>query len=326
MARYRHGAHSVLPLAAVGVVLAGVVSGSGRTTPSTTVGGCPVYPANNYWNARVTQLPVSSHSDAWMSHMSPDSYLHPDFGPSFGQQPVPYGIPITLVDDSHPKVDVTFRYRHESDSVPYPLGADTRIEGGRRSTGDRHALVLDTSTCELYETWHTRLVDGRWQAGSGATWDLRSNALRRDGFTSADAAGLPILPGLLRLHEVEGTKLVTHAIRFTTDVTQQRHIWPARHDAGTMTGPDYPPMGARFRLKAGFSLTGYRHDTVVVLKAMKTYGLVLADNGSPWFFGGTSERGWPRGLLDELKTIPASAFEAVDTRPLEVRHNSGATR
>jgi len=325
MARYRHRAPGVLPLAAVGVVLVGVVSGSGRMTPSTTVGDCPVYPTNNYWNARVTQLPVASHSDAWMSHMSPGSYLHPDFGPSYGQQPVPYGIPITLVDDSHSKVDVTFRYRHESDRVPYPLGADTRIEGGRRSSGDRHALVLDTSTCEPYETWHTRLVDGHWHAGSGATWDLHSNALRRDDFTSADAAGLPILPGLLKVHEVEGTGRVTHAIRFTTDVTEQRHIWPARHDAGTTTSSDYPPMGARFRLQAGFSMTGYRPDTVVVLKAMQTYGLVLADNGSPWFFGGTSERGWPSGLLDELKTIPASAFEAVDTRPLEVRHNSGAT-
>lgn len=295
-------------------------------TSTDELGGCPVYPRNNYWNAPITELAVSGHSDAWMSHMSPDSLLHPDFGPSYGQQPIPYGIPITVVDASHAKVPVTFQYRDESDRVPYPLGSDTKIEGGWRSSGDRHALVLDTSTCELYETWHTRLVDGTWHAGSGATWDLGSNALRRDGWTSADAAGLPILPGLLRLHEVEVAGLVTHAIRFTTDVTRERHIWPARHDAGSTTSTGYPPMGARFRLKASFPLTGYRADTVVVLEAMKTYGLVLADNGSPWFFGGTSERGWPSGLLDELKTIPAKAFEAVNTRALEVRRNSGATR
>lgn len=290
------------------------------------VGGCPVYPRNNYWNVSVADLPVSEHSDAWMSHMSPGSLLHPDFGPSYGQQPIPYGIPVTVVDGGHAKVDVRFQYRDESDRVPYPRGSDTGIEGGRQSSGDRHAVVVDTSTCTLYETWHTRLVDGRWHAGSGATWDLRSNALRPDGWTSADAAGLPILPGLLRLHEVEGTGRVAHAIRFTTDITQQRHLWPARHDAGSTASADYPPMGARFRLKAGFSTTGYRADTVVVLRAMKTYGLVLADNGSPWYFGGTAEKGWPPGLLDELKTIPASAFEAVNTRPLEVRHNSGATR
>lgn len=300
-------------------------SAADALTAASAVAGCPVYPTNNYWNTPITQLAVSSHSDAWMSHMSADSNLHPDFGPSYGQQPVPYGIPLTLVDGTHRKVAVKFRYRAESDLVRYPLGSDTKIEGGSNSTGDRHALILDTSRCELYETYDTHKTDGTWYAGSGATWNLGSNALRPDGWTSADAAGLPILPGLLRLREVEVAGRVTHAIRFTTDITQQRHIWPARHDAGSMSSADYPPMGARFRLKASFPLDGYRPDTLTVLKAMKTYGLVLADNGSPWFFGGTPERGWPSGLLDELKTIPASAFEAVNTRPLEVRHNSGAT-
>lgn len=297
----------------------------GRPAVAARIGGCPVYPQNNYWNASVADLPVSTHSAAWLSTMSPDSDLHPDFGPSYGDSPVPYGIPITLVDGDHAKVDVTFQYDDESDHVPYPLGSDTKIEGGRRSNGDRHALIVDTATCQLYELWHTRLVNGTWHAGSGATWSLRSNALRPDGWTSADAAGLAIVPGLLRLHEVEVTGRVTHAIRFTTDFSQQRHIWPARHDASSDANPDYPPMGARFRLKADFPTSGYRADTVAVLAAMKTYGLVLADNGSPWFFGGTAERGWPSGLLDELKTIPASAFEAVNTRPLMVRRNNGAT-
>lgn len=323
--------------ASVIACLACSTSTPARATPTTAppaatssqdgrVGGCPVYPQNNYWNASVAELPVDSHSADWLSNMSPDSLLHPDFGPSYGEQPVPYGIPVTLVDGDHAKVDVEFQYDGESDHVPYPLGDDTRIEGGRRSSGDRHALIVDTSTCRLYETWHTRLVDGQWHAGSGATWDLHSNALRPDGWTSADAAGLAILPGLLRLHEVEVVGTVQHAIRFTTDVTQERHIWPARHDAGSTGSDAYPPMGARFRLKADFPTSGYRADTLVVLDAMKTYGLVLADNGSPWFFGGTAERGWPSGLLDELKTIPAAAFEAVDTSSMMVRRNSGATR
>ncbi len=288
------------------------------------VGGCPVYPKNNYWNTPVTQLGVDPHSDAWMSHMSPDSFLHPDFGKSYGEQPVPYGIPITLVDDSHPTVPVTFDYDGESDHVPYPFGDDTVIEGGRNRPGDKHADVVNTSTCELYETWNTRVHDNNWHAGSGATWDLRSNALRRDGWTSADAAGLPVLAGLLRYGEVEVAGQVNHAIRFTTDVTQTAHIWPARHDAGSKSSDSYPPMGARFRLKADFPTSGYRADTVVVLQAMKTYGLVLADNGSPWYFQGSADHRWPAALLDELKSIPASAFEAVDTHPMEIRHNSGA--
>lgn len=287
------------------------------------VGGCRVFPANNYWNTPITKLEVDKHSADWLSHMSPGSNLHPDFGPSYGQQRVPYGIPITVVDDSHVKVPVHFRYGEESDPGPYPLGDDTRIEGGRNSNGDRHAIVVDSSTCDLYETWLTREVDGSWRAGSGAIWDLTSNHLRRDGWTSADAAGLAILPGLLRYGEVERAGLVTHAIRFTTDETQTKHIWPARHDAGSTSSPSYPPMGARFRLMASFPTSGYRPDTLAVLHAMKTYGLVLADNGSPWYFQGTADKRWPSALLDELKTIPANAFEAVDTAPMEVRHNSG---
>ncbi len=262
--------------------------------------------------------------------MSPASDLHPDFGKSYGEQPVPYGIPITLVDNTHPTVPVTFRYKSQSDQVRYPLGADTKIEGGRGSAGDKHAVILNTSTCELYETWDTRLVGDQWHAGSGATWDLHSNALRRDGWTSADAAGFPILPGLLRYDEVEVTGDVTHAIRFTTDLTQTAHIWPARHDAGSQPGDDYPPMEARFRLRADFPLTGYRADTVVVLKAMQTYGLVLADNGSPWYFQGTADHRWPSGLLDELEVDPRqrvpSGGHVVDGDPPQQRRRPPTTR
>ena len=257
--------------------------------------------------------------------MSPHTLLHPDFGPSYGAQPVPYGIPVTIVDHAHARVHVRFTYAGESDKVRYPFGSDTRIEGGAHASGDRHVIVVDRSTCRLYETWNTRHTSSGWHAGSGATWLLTSNHLRRDGWTSADAAGLPILPGLLRLDEVR-RGYVDHAIRFTTDVTDRRHIWPARHDAGSVSNRAFPPMGARFRLKASFRLHGYRADTRVVLRAMKRYGLVLADNGSPWYFQGRASAKWPSGLLDQLKTIPASAFEAVDTAPLRVSRDSMVTK
>jgi hypothetical protein len=180
-------------------------------------------------------------------------------------------------------------------------------------------------TCRLYETWDTRVTGNRWRAGSGATWSLTSNALRRNTWTSADAAGLPILPGLLRWNEVR-TGPVRHAIRFTTDVTSRHHLWPARHDAGSRDSLAYPPMGARFRLKAAYPLTGYGVYARRVLVAMKHYGLVLADNGSPWYFQGERNTGWPPGLIEALKRVPASAFVAVDTSPTRVGWNFAATR
>ncbi|MGI8434098.1 MAG: hypothetical protein ACR2LE_05095 [Nocardioidaceae bacterium] len=285
-----------------------------------------MFPPNNYWNADVSTLPVLARSHQWLSHVSPRSNLHPDFGPSYGEQPVPYGIGVTVVNGGHQRVHVRFRYASESDYVRFPLGADTLIEGGRHADGDRHAVVVDRSRCRLYETFATYVRQGRWRAGSGATWSLSSNKLRPQGWTSADAAGLPILPGLLRYREVEVLRRVDHAVRFTTDVTDRRHVWPARHDAGSVSNRAYPPMGARFRLRAGFSLHGSHRDTAAVLGGMKRYGLVLADNGSPWFFQGEASARWPSGLLDELKTIPAQAFVAVDTARLRVRPGSAATR
>ena len=208
----------------------------------------------------------------------------------------------------------------------YPLGSDTKIEGGWKADGDRHALVVDRKTCMLYETFATkRSSSGKWRAGSGATWSLRSNKLRPDGWTSADAAGLPILPGLLRLGEVKRGN-VDHAIRFTTDTTDDSHVWPARHDAGSVSDPSYPPMGAWFRLRSSFPVSSYRADTRTILRAMQRHGMVLADNGSPWYFQGARTPRWPSALLDELKSIPASAFEAVDTSSLRTSANSGATR
>jgi hypothetical protein len=324
------GARVVGTLAAAltaGLTLSTVATGATATAPTISrlpKTPCHVFSTDNYWHADISGLPVNRHSAQWLRHMSPSSRLHPDFGPSYGAQPVPYGIPVTIVGASHAKVRVHFTYRSESDHLRYPLGTDTRIEGGKRASGDRHAIVVDKSTCRLYETWNTRKTNSGWHAGSGATWLLTSNKLRPDGWTSADAAGLPILPGLLRLDEVKHG-YVDHAIRFTTDVTDRRHIWPARHDAGSVSNHAYPPMGARFRLKASFSLKGYRADTKVVLRAMKRYGLVLADNGSPWYFQGRASGKWPSGLLDQLKTIPASAFEAVNTASLRVAAGSMAT-
>jgi hypothetical protein len=285
---------------------------------------CRVFPADNYWHADIRDLPVHPRSRQWLSHMSTDRDLHPDFGPSYGAGP-DYGIPVTVVGHAHRRVRVRFDYASESDRVRYPLGGDTRIEGGRGSAGDKHAVVVDKGACKLFETWNTRVSGGHWRAGSGAVWSLRRNDLRPDGWTSADAAGLPILPGLLRWNEVKARR-VDHAIRFTTDVTSRHHLWPARHDAGSRDSLAYPPMGARFRLRAGFPTRGFSGGARAVIRAMKTYGLVLADNGSSWFFQGERNRHWPDRLVADLKRIPASAFVAVDTSGLKVSDDSAQVR
>jgi len=286
---------------------------------------CQIFPASNYWHADVSRLKVHPRSAQWMSHMQASTRrLHADFGPAYGEQPVPYGIPITVVNGAT-RVPVRFWYVSESDRVRYPLSTKTRIEGGWSASGDRHAIVVDAATCQLFETWDTHNYASGWYAGSGAVWSLKSNALRKAGWTSADAAGLPILPGLLRYDEVARGH-VDHAIRFTTNVTNRAYIWPARHQAGSVTNQNYPPMGARFRLKASYDISGYPYSARVVLKAMKTYGLVLADNGSPWYFQGTSDTRWTGGIVEALGRVPASAFEAVDTSPLRVSLDSAQAR
>lgn len=299
------------------------VSGTSKKLPGTK---CRVFPANNYWHADISALPVNARSAQWMAHTdAADTDLHPDFGPSFGEQPVPYGIPVTIVKGKPKKVKVKFGYSDESDHRKYPLNRKTKIEGGASASGDRHAIVVDARTCTLYETWDTHKRASGWYAGSGAVWSLKSNALRPAGWTSADAAGLPILPGLLRWDEIQSGK-VDHAIRFTVEETSNSYLWPARHRAGGSDDLAYPPMGARFRLKAGFDLSGYSAQARTVLTAMAHYGLVLADNGSNWYFQGTSDSRWPDSLISELKGIPASAFEAVDTSSLQGGANSGRVR
>lgn len=238
--------------------------------------------------------------------------LHPDFGPPA------YGIPFDVVGSGHAKVRLRFTYASESDRGPYPFGPDIRVEGG----SDRHALIIDESDCTLYELFGADWNGGNPRAGSGAVFDLASNALRPSGWTSADAAGLPIFPGLLRWDEVHAGR-VDHAIRFTAACTRRAYLWPARHQAGNAE-PKCPPMGARFRLKPGFSAAGFGRAAKVIVRAMKHYGLILADNGSDWYFQGTADPRWTNAMLDQLKSIPAGAFVAVDESGCRVKPNSAA--
>jgi hypothetical protein len=302
-------------LLAAGLTVTGTAAG-GVPLPGTPA-GCPLFPADNVWHADVSRLPVHARSADWITSMGgPDRRLHPDFGPNGDAQP--YGIPYSVVPGTTEKVAVSFDYADESDAGPYPFGPATPIEGG----SDAHALVVDKDRCVLYELYAADWNGGHPTAGSGAIWDLRSNALRPSGWTSADAAGLPILPGLLRRDEVAAGE-VDHAIRLTAARTDRRFVWPARHQAGSASDPSLPPMGAWFRLKAGIDISRFRPDTQVVLRAMQRHGVIVGDNGSNWYFTGTSEPGWDTALLDQLKTIPAGAFEAVDASGLMADPNSG---
>jgi hypothetical protein len=326
----RHRIAGPVACVAAGVMWLGLVVGVSPSTASagTPVPGapnCPMFPADNVWNTPVAGLPVNPNSAAWMSSMDASTTnLHPDFGPS-GDPSNPYGIAYTVVSPSQPQVPITFQYADESDPGPYPFSASTPIEGGQQSTGDRHAIMVNPATCTLYELWDAQYNASGSTAGSGAIWNLKSNALRPAGWTSADAAGLPILPGLLRDDEVQ-SGVITHAIRMTAEATDTSYLWPARHEAGTSSNPNLPPMGARFRLKAGYNISGYSPQAQVVLRAMQQYGLILADNGSNWYFGGTADDNWPAALVNELKGVPASAFEAVDESSLMVDPNSGQAR
>jgi len=289
------------------------VRASGARVPGTT---CQVFPADNAWHLDVSALPVHPRHDVWRrtTHARRTS-LHPDFGPPS------YGMPFDVVREGHPSRAVRFRYADESDRVRYPFDGHTPIEGG----SDRHALMIDRDRCVLYELFDARWNDGRPTAGSGAVFRLdgaRANELRPDGWTSADAAGLPIFPGLVRHDEVEAG-VIDHALRMTVSCTSDGYLWPARHAAAT-GGRSCPPMGARFRLRGGFDLDGFSRDAAVILRAMQTYGLIVADNGSDWYVQGTRDEGWRNRLLDEVKGVPARAFVAVDARGCRVEPDSAA--
>jgi hypothetical protein len=261
-----------------------------------------VFPADNPWNRDVSRDPVDPRSDAIIAAMNGGTrFLHPDFG----SDPT-YGIPWTTVPGSQPRVPMAFLYDDESDAGPYPFPPDAPVEAG----GDRHVLVLDRDACRLYETFDSRRAGPGWQCGSGAVFDLRSNALRPDGWTSADAAGLPILPGLVRRDEVLAGE-IRHALRFTVQRTQRAYVHPATHFASSRTDPDLPPMGLRVRLKASYDLARFHGASRVILEGLKKYGMFVADNGGDWFITGETNTAWDDDDLDQLKTVPASAFEVI---------------
>jgi hypothetical protein len=275
---------------------------------------CTIFPATNAWNQRVDQLPVAANSAQLIASMGATTGLHPDFGSGFyaGQ---PIGIPFDVVSKKTPRSRVTFDYADESDKVAYPIPKTVHIEGGRASSGDRHALLLDKDACRLYELYALYPSGRGWKAGSGATWSLRSNAVRAAGWTSADAAGLPIFPGLARYDEV-ARGMIDHALRFTVSRTRRAYVYPARHFASSSDDPSLPPMGTRVRLKAGVDISGYPKQARVVLQALKTYGMILADNGSNWYISGAPDPHWSNDSLHALGGIKGSDFEVVDTSSL----------
>jgi uncharacterized membrane protein YgcG len=317
--RQRKGIFSALIVTCVLQVLAG-----GSTAQSgSTIDGCPVFPVDNIWNTSVADLSLDPNSTAFINTIGPTRGLHPDFG-SGTWDGGPIGIPYNVVGASEPEVNVSFDYADESDPGPYPIPPDALIEGGSQSSGDRHVLVLDRDNCILYELFSAYpQQDGSWQAGSGAIFDLNLNALRTNGWTSADAAGLPILPGLVRYDEVAAGE-IRHALRFTAPQTRSDYVWPARHQASSLTAAQIPPMGQRFRLKADFDISAFSSPVRVILQAMKTYGLILADNGSAWYISGAPDSRWDNDMLvSELAQVKGSDFEAVDVSSLMVDPDSG---
>lgn len=287
---------------------------------------CPILPADDVWNTPVDHLPVHPSSSVYIASIGSSVTLHPDFGsgvwPPGSDSPI--GLPYLEVGPDEPLVTITYdAYGSESDPGPFPIPLDAPVEGGPSSTGDRHVIVYDPYRCELYELYDATPGPGsKWTAASGARYDLTSSDLRPDGWTSADAAGLPILPGLVRYEEVAAGE-IAHAIRFTAPQTRAAHVWPARHDASSSNSASLPPMGQRFRLKDGFDISVYSPDVQVILAAMKRYGLILADNGSAWYISGAPDSHWDNDVLRELKDIPGSAFEAVDVSGMIIDPDSG---
>jgi hypothetical protein len=274
--------------------------------------GCPILPANNALNADISNAPLDPNSANYIASIGLAGHLHPDFGTN-----PTYGIPYAVVGPKQPKVPITFtEYGEESDPGPYPVPPNAPVEGAGEA-GDRHVLVLQRGSCRLYELYSAARRGHGWEAASGAVFNLRSNRLRPEGWTSADAAGLPILPLLVRYPEVHAGR-IDHALRMTVSRTQRGYIHPATHFASSSSDPNLPPMGLRLRLKAGFDLTGFRGESLVVLRALKRYGLIVADNGSSWYITGAPDQRWSDEDLEQIKRVPGSAFEVVQGEP--VRH------
>ncbi len=280
--------------------------------PGVSEYGCPILPAEDPLNQEVAGLPVSPHSSEYVESIGLTAHLHPDFG----NNPA-YGIPYEVVGPEQPKVPVTFtKYRSESDPGPYPIPPGAAIEGGGpKGRGDKHVLVVQEGSCMLYELYKASHHGAGWHAVSGATFDLRSDALRPEGWTSADAAGLPIFPLLARYPEV-AAGAIDHALRVTVPRTQAGYIHPATHFASSSSDPALPPMGLRLRLAASYNLEGFSGQALVILQALKRYGLIVADNGSPWYITGAPSPGWEEASILQIEKVPGSAFEAVETGPI----------
>ena len=289
---------------------AGAAPSAGQPPPLLDKGACPTFPVDNPWNERVDTLPVASNSAAIIASIGANTSLHADFGSGLWNGS-PIGIPVTTVDGTTPRSKVSFQYSSESDPGPYPIPANVKIEGG----SDRHAILVDRHSCRLFELYDLQRTATGWHAGSGAIWNLRSNVLRPAGWTSADAAGLPIYPGLARYSEV-AQGIIKHALRFTVSRTRNAYVWPARHYASSLTDPSLPPMGLRVRLKASFDISGFPRQTRIVLQALKTYGMIVADNGSSWYVSGAPDPRWSNDQLHTLGEVPGSAFVVVDTSSL----------
>jgi len=287
--------------------------------------GCPNLPANNVWHADVSHLPTLASSTAYVASIGAAARVKADFGAGLWDGG-PIGIPVTYVPAGQPKVPVSFDYAEDSDRGPYPVPRGALVEGGPAAGGDRHVLVVDTGACRLYELWNAHpAADGSWHAGSGAVFDLRGNGLRPAGLTSADAAGLPVVAGLVRYEEVAAGR-IDHAIRVTVPHSQRRYLWPARHFASSSTDPALPPMGLRLRLKAGVDIAKLPAQARVIAQAMKTYGVIVADNGSAWYLSGAPDDRWSNDTLRALGGLTGNDFEAVDTSGLMLTKDSGETR
>jgi hypothetical protein len=300
-------------------VLAGIVLANSAWAQAPTIGSCPVFPTNNIWNMPVDQLPVSGNSSTYVNTIGQATTLHPDFGTVYDG--APNGIPYVTVPGTQAKYPATFTYADESDPGPYAIPLNAPIEGGSQGTGDRHVISIDTTNCILYEMWSAYPQAASWQAGSGAIFNLTSNALRPAGWTSADAAGLAIFPGLVKYDEVLAGA-INHAIRLTVPQTQQAYVWPARHYASSLTDPEYPPMGIRFRLRADFDISSFSATNQIILTALKKYGMMIADNGSAWYISGAPDSRWSDDDLHNLGQITGADFEAVDVSPMMVNANS----
>jgi len=304
-------ARMLAPSAAL--LAAGCLAGVGEGRPLPGAAKCPVFPRSSHWNQPVDRLPVHPRSQAMVDAIGRAAGAHADFGSGL-YQGRPIGIPFRVVGARQKRVDVSFQYASESDRGPYPLPRGVAIEGGPGSDGDRHVIVVDRSRCRLYELFAAYPQEGgrRWRAGSGAIWSLRTNRLRPRGFTSADAAGLPILPGLARYDEVRRGR-IDHALRITVPRTRRAFVYPARHFASSSTDPSLPAMGQRVRLRRGFDVSRFPRQSRVVLRALKRYGAIVADNGSAWYLSGAPSKGWDNDDLHSLGRVRGADFEVVDT-------------